>query len=299
MVFSLLGCGRTTGPMEALNNSVALSDATPNDTTVTEVTASRDPSDDSVAILSAFFGLDDALPRLSDRAICEGAAGMDGMPIVLSHEIDIDTMQAGDFRVVTHSGTIGDITCVTPAPADDPGEARTILIVGQYGSASDEPARVEVVGNVLSKDHRVNFRGTQASVIPLEEGPTLTLAEVVPQEAWDLGSPATQVPFGGGDGCPVGTVQVVRAVWAGGVTKPGGAEIDDQERLKYRVTLRGTDGEENDIVPFAIGDLGDGDNNHELCLDQDGEPSGVHFPAGWVTDPREDLNPSTRVPVAR
>ena len=87
--------------------------------------------------------------------------------------------------------------------------------------------------------------------------------------------------------------------WAGGVTKPGGDEIDDVEREAYRVTMR-VDGEgETQVVPFAIGDRGDGDNNHELCLDRAGSPTHVEFPAGLVTDPREDLNPYTKIAVTR
>ena len=272
-------------------------DSTPTDTTVTEVAATQDAAGRSAALLSVFFGLDDALPARSDWAICDGAGGKDGMPIVFSHEIDVATMQAGDFEVRTRAGAVGEVHCVTLAPADDVGEARTVLVVGRLGSAEDQPARVEVIGNLLSKDHQLNFKGVEASVIALEAGPTLSLAEIVPPEEWDLGKAATRRPFGGGDGCPVGTVQVVRATWAGGVTKPGGDEIDDLERLQYRVLLRTADGEERNVVPFAIGDLGDGDNNHELCLDQDGEPLSVQFPAGFVTDPREDLNPSTRITV--
>lgn len=122
-------------------------------------------------------------------------------------------------------------------------------------------------------------------------------AEIVPEHEWELGKEATD-SGGGGDGCPVGTTQVVRATWAGGVSKPGGAEIDDLERLQYRVTLRRADGSSVEVTPFALGDLGDGDNNHELCLDADGQPLSVFFPAGFMTDPREDLNPDSTISVS-
>ena len=85
--------------------------------------------------------------------------------------------------------------------------------------------------------------------------------------------------------------------WAGGVTKPGGREIDDVERQAYRVTMSLGDEGETELVPFAIADLGDGDNNHELCLDRPGLPLPVDFPPGLLTDPREDLNPATSVEV--
>jgi hypothetical protein len=122
-------------------------------------------------------------------------------------------------------------------------------------------------------------------------------AEVVPEPEWELGKSASSLPGGGGDGCPLGTLQVVRVTWSGGVTKPGGQEIDDIERVAYRVTISLSDEGETELVPFAIGDLGDGDNNHELCLNRAGLPLHVDFPAGLVTDPRGDLNPHTRIEV--
>lgn len=299
IAFLLIGCERATQIADLSSNAEKWSDSTQTDTTTTDVTAIQDADGRSATLLTAFFGLDDALPPRSDLAICRGAGGKDGTPVIFSHEIDVATMQAGDFKVVTRSGEVGELTCVTLAPADDPGELRTVLLAGHYGSAEDQPASVEIVGNLLCKDRQLNFKGVSISVIPLEEGPTLSWAEVVPEEQWELGKEATELAFGGGSGCPVGTVQVVRATWAGGITKPGGDEIDDKERLQYRVTLRDADGNESDVVPFAIGDLGDGDNNHELCLDQVGEPVSVQFPAGFVTDPREDLNPQTQIEVTR
>ncbi|MEM6483995.1 MAG: hypothetical protein AAF662_03270, partial [Pseudomonadota bacterium] len=271
-------------------------DTTQSDTTTTDVRATQDALGRPAVLLSAFFGLDDALPAVAERIFCDGAGGIDGMPVVFSHEVDLATLQAGDFKVVSASGVIGPVLCVTPAPANDIGEARTILLIGQYGSAEDAPAQVEIVGNLLSKDGQLNFRGAKTEVIPLEDGPTLVWAEVVPEAEWTLGDGGTAFPGGGGDSCPIGTKQVVRATWAGGVSKPGGAAIDDAERAAYRVTVRVGE-EESDVVPFALADLNDGDNNHELCLDRGGEPLRVSFPAGLMSDPRDDLNPATRVAV--
>ena len=92
-------------------------------------------------------------------------------------------------------------------------------------------------------------------------------------------------------------MQVIRVTWAGGVTKPGGDDVDDLERQAYRVTI--ADGEQGtaELAPFAIADLNDGDNNHLLCLDQSVIAQRVEFPAGLLTDPREDLNPATRLDV--
>ncbi len=296
-VLLLGGCDRIKVMWQVANYEITLADATLEDTTVTDVVAAQDADGRPATLISAFFGLDDALPPFANQIICDGASGKDGMPVIFSHELDIASMQAGDFRVVSASGAVGEMTCVTLAPADDDGEYRTVLTVGQFGSAEDQPATVEVVGNVLSKDGTLNFRGAQTGVTLLEEGPTMQLAERVPESAWHLDRPATAIGFGGGSGCPAGTKQVVRVTWAGGVTKPGGDEIDDKERAAYTVTLTTSAGETQEVAPFAIGDLGDGDNNHELCLDREGVPLRVHFPAGLVTDPREDLNPATSVAV--
>jgi len=43
----------------------------------------------------------------------------------------------------------------------------------------------------------------------------------------------------------------------------------------------------------------DGDNNHELCLDVIGTPQSVYFPAGYMKDPRKDLNPETTITIRK
>ena len=250
-------------------------------------------------LLSAFYGLDDAVPFFGSYRICGEFGHRDGMPVVFSSEVDTDTVQAGDFLVTLSDGEQISVGCATPAPAEDPGELRTILLVGDFGSIDNQPVSVEIRGNIVSLDHQSNFKGSRVAVTRLESGPSLIHAETVPEGQWELGKHATTLPFGGGDGCPESTRQVVRVVWTGGVTKPGGDEVDDLERQAYRVFLDEQDGTSAPIVPFALGDLGDGDNNHELCLDVEEPVVRVEFPAGMLTDPREDLNPATAVAVAR
>ena len=79
----------------------------------------------------------------------------------------------------------------------------------------------------------------------MEDGPTLIYAEIVPESQWDLGKDqSTGRRFGApGDGCPESTQQVLRVVWTGGITKPGGGEIDDVERIAYRVLIEDDAGE--------------------------------------------------------
>lgn len=269
------------------------------DTTQTNVPPSAEVQDSGVTPLSAFFGANNAFGPFANRRVCEGAEGGDGMPLVFSHQLDINTLQPGDFRITRADGSTGSLVCVTPMPALDEGELRTILLIGEYGSAENQPVQVDIIGNLLSVDGSLNFRNSSSTVIALEEGPTLIYAEVVPESQWDLGKElSTGLRFGApGNGCPEGTQQVVRVVWTGGITKPGGDEIDDVERLAYKVFVEGDAEELNMIVPFAVADLRDGDNNHELCLDTTAKPLRVEFPAGLMTDPIEDLNPATSIDV--
>ncbi|MEO1639483.1 MAG: hypothetical protein AAFU41_09595 [Pseudomonadota bacterium] len=280
--------------------SPSLAEVTSLDLTDTTVDAGlpRESGGQSASLLSAFFGLDNGLPRLASRAICSGAFGMDGMPVIFSTEIDHTTMQAGDFRVTTASGAVGQMQCVTLLPATDDGELRTVLLVGEFGTAEiDPPVSVEVVGHLRSIDGSLDFRGAEIAVTPLAPGPSLVMAEIADPTVPDLGLGQRRTD---GDDCPTDDIaQAVRVVWAGGVTLENGDEPGDAERDLYRVTVRTADGAEREITPAALADLGDGDNNHLLCLNTTDTPVSVSFPEGVFTDPNDDLNPATSVAVGR
>ena len=259
--------------------------------------AEADETGDPAALLSAFFGLDNNLPFMANM-LCLGASGMDGMPVVLSRTIDPETLQAEDFQVVTVSGAEQTPHCVTLRPAQDPGELRTVLLIGEFGNADDDPpASVQVVGDLLSQGarlqnrERANFRGSHTTVIPLSAGPSLILAERIP-----VANLATETR---GTTCPEGIQQVVRVTWAGGVRRPGREEPGDAERRLYRVTVEREDGSIGEVVPAALADLEDGDNNHLLCLDTADTALSVSFPAGHLVDPNQDLNPDTQVRVSQ
>ena len=284
-VASALGC-------EALPASTEQVDTTdPGD-------AERETEDPRAEVLSAFFGLDGTLSGRAYAALCqEGSDDTDGMPIIFSDVVELETLQAGDIEVTLESGAKKVPACVTFAPALDTDEIRTALLLGDLGDHPDDPpVRVEIVGHVLSSDGVLDFQGAQIDVTPLPDGPSIVLAEVVPEADWNLGASSGRAV---GSGCPEGTKQVVRAVWAGGITRPGGDELEDEDFARYSVTLEGEGGSTRDVAPFAVGDLGDQDNNHELCLDVEGRPLSVSFPAGFVTDPNEDLNPDTMVDVTQ
>jgi hypothetical protein len=244
-------------------------------------------------LLSAFFGLDNSLPFGANR-LCPGAAGKDGMPVVLSHTIDAETLRPEAFRVTTTAGAESTPRCVTLRPALDPGELRTVLMIGEFGdAANDPPTKVVVVDDLLSDGttgERVNFRGAETSVIPLAAGPTLVWAEIVSEQVWSQA--------GRGSACPANSEQVVRVTWAGGVRLPNGEEPGDAERALYRVTVTHSDGSSDQVMPAALADLGDNDNNHLLCLDTAVPATAVAFPAGYLVDPNGDLNPDSQIDVS-
>ena len=107
------GCDQVRNIYLLVTYEITLADYPSVDTTVTDVTVSQDSKGQAVKLLSAFYGLDDALPRFSDFAICEGAGDKDGMPVTFSHEVDFSTLHAGDFKVKTQSGNTGEMTLLT------------------------------------------------------------------------------------------------------------------------------------------------------------------------------------------
>jgi len=258
------------------------------------LTAEEVREDAPVALLSAFFGLDNDLPFLANM-LCLGASGQDGMPVVLSHTVDPESLQAEDFVVVSRSGAERTPHCVTLRPAQDPGELRTVLLIGEFGNSNEDPPEsVRVTGDLFSvaeDGEQVNFRGSRVKVIPLSAGPSLILAERIPVE--NLTSETR------GTVCPDDIAQVVRVTWTGGVRLPNREDPGDAERKLYEVTVARKDGSFDKIVPAALADLDDGDNNHFLCLDTPDDAISVRFPAGIFVDPNQDLNPDSQVTVSQ
>ena len=262
--------------------------AVTNQVFASKATVPVSTSENPARLLSAFFGLDNALPFLANR-LCLGSWGDDGMPVVLSHTVNPDTLQPDDFQVTTRSGAVSVPDCVTLRPAQDPGELRTVLLIGEFGDAqSDPPASVKVVNDLLSDGSpTINFRDASVDVIPLGAGPTLVFAQVVPKSLW-----GTQTR---GTSCPAGVEQIVRVTWAGGVRLPTGDELADAQRKLYRVSIVKADGSSELVTPAALADLADRDNNHLLCLDTLARVVSVSFPGGHLVDPNKDLNPDTSV----
>ncbi len=89
---------------------------------------------------------------------------------------------------------------------------------------------------------------------------------------------------------------VVKAVWSGGVRALNGEELGPAEVNKFEVLM--VQGKDTVAVrPFLLADLGDNDNNTDLCLKEAGVPIRVSVSANVAIDPRDDPNDRTEVPV--
>jgi hypothetical protein len=261
-------------------------------------TVASEPDSNQGQLIAANYGSAN-LPEILGVLVCPAAPGRDGIPVHFETEVN-GPVYPEDFIVRGENGDIRPVLCATFDPSDDIGDRRSILLVGEFGDAENQPVSVEVVGDIWSTDFSLSYRGAYAEMIPLEAPPALILAEVVPEEEWDLDNPGTPLPWGGGTGCPSeGTQQVLRVAWGGGILAVGGAEVTEKEWKRYTVAMRTENGSIKLVKPFAVGDLNDQDNNHELCLNRKGKPLAVRFPAGLLEDPNNDVNEATRIRVNR
>ena len=269
----------------------AVNPASADEQVASESPATVDGSQQEAQLLSAFFGLDNGLPFVANR-LCFGASGKDGMPVVFSQTLDPGTLQPKDFEITSKSGEVHTPKCVTLRPAQDQGELRTVLLIGEFGDAPDNPPlSVKVVGDLLSDGSpAINFKGTQVEVTPLADGPSLVLAEPVPEKQWTQETNSTR--------CPQGVKQIIRVTWNGGVRRPDRGEAGEAERKLYRVEVQRADGSSGEVTPIALAELEDRDNNHFLCLDTDDTAVAVSFPGGRLVDPNGDLNPYTTVKIS-
>ena len=149
-------------------------------------------------------------------------------------------------------------------PAGDKDENLTVLLIGEFGNADDDPpVKVLIVDDVLS-DATDSSPGELSWYSSLgysfsDAGPEIIMAAAVPKDIWSL--------LGRGTSCPTATKQVVRVTWTGGVRLPNREELGEAQRTLYKVSLTDADGSRSEVSPAALAELGDEDNNHFLCLD--------------------------------
>jgi len=257
--------------------------------TDTPVTVVRGPSDSPQA-LKAFFGLDGTLPPQA-AAFCREAPGEDGMPLTFTHSLDPDTVLPEHFRIVTADGSERVPLCATLQPAFDANEQKTVLLIGELGNTTETPGNPPVsvfIDGDLRTSEGISMRGARLEVIPLGEGPRYAYAEIIPENRW-----ATEAPP---DNAPADEpIRLIQTTWEGGVTATNGDTTGETERTAQRVGMVADDGTVTEVTPFAITDIGDNDNHHELWVAGPGAPLWVEIDAETVEDPRGDPNPEDRI----
>ena len=239
-------------------------------------------------IVSAFFGLDNVLPGL----LCnQPGSQLDGMPVNFKFPLDVSSLSETDFEVVDRLGNVHTPNCVSLAPANENGENRSVLLLGEFGTAvTNPPVEVRVIGDLFTTDtisgesacsEIINLNGiTTTNVISLDDGPSLFFAQKID---------------GNLNECNSGT-QTIQVAWNGGITPyiSGDAESD---LYQYYVGYSNSSGDLTPHIPISIADINDNDNFHQLCFSTSDEIVKISMMANTVEDPNHDPNLYSEIDV--
>ena len=240
-------------------------------------------------LVSAFFGLDNVLTGL----LCNQPGSLlDGMPVNFRFPLDSSSLSETDFEVIDSLGNIYTPSCVFLAPADEDGENRTVLLLGEFGTAiTNPPVEVRVVGDLFTTDtvlgesacsEIINLNGiTTRNVIPLADGPSLFFAQRID---------------GNLNECNSGT-QTIQVAWNGGVT-PYISGDTESDLFQYYVGYSDSSGVLIPHVPISIADINDNDNFHQLCFSTSDEIVKISMMALTVEDPNHDPNLYSEIDVS-
>ena len=70
---------------------------------------------------------------------------LDGMPVNFKFPLDASSLSETDFEVLDSLGNIHTPICVSLAPANENGENRTVLLLGEFGTAvTNPPVKLEL-----------------------------------------------------------------------------------------------------------------------------------------------------------
>ena len=234
-------------------------------------------------IVSAFFGLDNAMP-FQANFLCPGALGMDGMPVNFIYPIDVSSLSASDFEVEDSLGNIHIPMCAVLAPANENGENRTVLLIGEFGNAATSPpVEVRVVGDLFTIStlpgetacsEIINLNGVSTTnVVPLADGPSLFFAQKID---------------GNLNECSSG-IQTIQVAWNGGIT-PHISGDSEADLFQYYIGYSDSSGVLIPHIPISIADINDNDNFHQLCFSTSDEIIKISMMANTVQDPNQDPN---------
>ena len=240
-------------------------------------------------LVSAFFGLDNGLPSLLCNQI---GSQLDGMPVNFKFPIDASSLSETDFEVLDSLGNIHTPVCVFLAPANENGENRTVLLLGEFGTAvTNPPVEVRVVGDLFTRDtlsgesacsEIINLNGlTTTNVIPLADGPSLFFAQRID---------------GNLNECSSGT-QTIQVAWNGGITPYISADAES-DLFQYYIGYSDSAGVLIPHVPISIADINDNDNFHQLCFSTSDAIVKISMMANTVEDPNQDPNIFSEIDVS-
>lgn len=247
--------------------------------------------DDENIIVSAFLGLDNGLPMLIN-VLCPGGAGQDGMPVNFKYMIDGSTLDASDFEVIDALGNTYTPLCAVLAPANENGENRTVLLIGEFGDAgTNPPAEVRIIDELLtlanteehsacSKVINLNGQSTQ-NVVPLSEGPQLFFAQRIEGSIAECSS----------------STQVIQVAWNGGIV-PFQAGDTEADLFQYYTAYTKNNGFLTPHQPISIADINDNDNFHQLCFEVIDSIVKIEMQANVVEDPNGDPNAFTEIAIS-
>ena len=240
-------------------------------------------------LVSAFFGLDNGLPSLLCNQL---GSQIDGMPVNFMFPINGSTLSETDFEVVDNLGNIHTPMCAILAPANENGENRTVLLLGEFGTAvTNPPVEVRVVGDLFTTDTLsgestcsaiINLNGiTTTNVIPLADGPSLFFAQRID---------------GNLNECNSGT-QTIQVAWNGGIT-PYISGDTESDLFQYYIGYSDSSGVLIPHIPISIADINDNDNFHQLCFSTSDEIVKISMMANTVEDPNQDPNLYSEIDVS-
>ena len=240
-------------------------------------------------LVSAFFGLDNGLPGL----LCNQPGSLlDGMPVNFKFPIDASSLSETDFEVLDSLGNIHIPMCAVLAPANENGENRTVLLLGEFGTAvTNPPVKVSVVDDLFTTatisgesacSEIINLNGiTTTNVIPLAGGPSLFFAQRID---------------GTLNECSLG-IQTIQVAWNGGIT-PYISGDTESDLFQYYIGYSDSSGVLIPHVPISIADINDNDNFHQLCFSSSDEIVKISMMANTVEDPNQDPNLYSEIDVS-
>jgi hypothetical protein len=269
----------------AVLGAILLASALPAVATGTEAIRRPEPK-----ILSASWGTDNAV------GCPNGKQGLDNLPVTFSWFIRRRSIQPADFRIVRSDGSVATPTCALQFPPDEPDEAQTVNLIGDFGDSATGPTPVAIrlVGALRGKvpgarGWRQIGHLPKVTVDPLSGGPYIV-------DAWTL---MPSIYRGDRNRCLVGTT-FVRVMWSNGLTAyPTGEEVGAPVTASYRALYRLPKRKTVAIAPLEVADLHDhessfnADNMHDLCLPKiprGAKLTGVTIAADLIQDPNGDPN---------